>query len=186
MIITVKQFIKEGFFKAGATLSGDIIQEGESQPVIRFTSTDQELNLTYTDRDFYGNVKKMNYSIRIEKVKSNLSKGEIVYFVCPVTYKNCRTLYKLQGSVMFKCRTAYKILYPAQTSSHRERYITNYWEVKKKIEALYQMRATYSYKGKKTRRAERIERLEDKQKDHELKSLTLGLPHSLKKYFKIA
>ena len=45
--------------------------EGESQPVIRFTSTDQELNLTYTDRDFYGNVKKMNYSIMLKLVLLN-------------------------------------------------------------------------------------------------------------------
>ena len=72
-----------------------------------------ELNYSVTsdgESDVY------NCRIYISEVKSNLGNGNVLYFLCPVTYNRCRYLYMAYNYPKFKSRVAYqnRLYYPSQ------------------------------------------------------------------------
>ena len=78
-----------------------------------------QLNYTLTDED--GDPHKYNYKIHLTTLPSNLGKGEVLYFICPVSGKRCRILYKAYGYHQWKSREAYqnRLYYPLQTENDR-------------------------------------------------------------------
>ncbi|MEO7294363.1 MAG: hypothetical protein ABIW34_14740 [Ginsengibacter sp.] len=65
------------------------------------------LNLEY-QKTVEGEQTPVNYRVNIESIQSDLGKGEIYFFVCPFTFKRCKTLYMGYGSLYFKSRKVYK------------------------------------------------------------------------------
>ncbi len=121
------------------------------------------LKLRYSQKDYYGKRHQMRIVVNIKTIKSNLGKGEMLLFMCPFCYQACRELFKVNYSINFKCRKCYSTIpYPTQSSSKMWRTNSQYFNVKKTLENLYNMRDTKFYKGNKTKRAKRIEDLEIK------------------------
>jgi len=110
------------------------------------------------------NYKEIDYKINLVSVKSNLGKGEIYYFLCPMTDLRCRILYMAYGSDYFKSRFAYRnrIYYDCQTYSHKLYSVNRYFYLKDKYERTIKINYRKSYRGMKTRSFEKIEKLKEK------------------------
>lgn len=106
------------------------------------------------------------YKIYFTTVKSNLGKGEILYFICPETGFRCRTLYLLNGYFLHR-KADKQGMYSAQTKSKAGGYL-KYTDMIFKIEDLNDLinkkHFKRKYNGKPTRRytylMQKIERLE--------------------------
>ncbi|MEO0778489.1 MAG: hypothetical protein AAF146_18120 [Bacteroidota bacterium] len=107
-----------------------------------------------------------DYRINFERVPSNLGKGEVLYFICPVSERRCRVLYSAYGSLFFKVREAYEqpLYYPCQVSSKLDYANDRYWELEGRLKRLRRGKyAKRTYRGKPTKWVEREERLMDQQ-----------------------
>ena len=111
-------------------------------------------------------VSRFDYKIYLTWIPSNLGKGKVWYFLCPVTQKRCRVLYLAYGSKTWKSREAYskRLYYRAQTESKLNYANSRYWVYKKRLEDA-RPRKFYKrkYRGKLTRTALKIFKLESKE-----------------------
>lgn len=128
------------------------------------------------------------YDIQVISKPSNLGKGLIYYFLCPVTSNPCRILYfdSYTGEFCSRGGFSQRLYYPIQLRGRRDRYNARYWELEKEIEELAgagekYSRAAYNYNGKETKRSKKIEKLSDQQYELDLKRWTYGMPASLQK-----
>ena len=164
--IELSYLIKKGFIKKDCLKSGTLSWTNGSN--IRFQSNyyapeGNYLRLIYTNTDRNGEKTDHDYKIQLTTVPSNLGKGEVLYFICPVTHKRCRVLYCCYGSPIWKSRFAYhnRIYYQSQVSSKRSYWNDMYWEFEKKIKNLESnRRKQYTYKGKPTKFAVRLQKLQ--------------------------
>ncbi len=108
----------------------------------------------------------MNYKVQIEFKPSNLGKGSVLYFRCPVSKKRCRILYRAYGSQHFKAREAYqnRLYYTAQTSSKKYQIIDRFTNVRDKVEKIWESkkRKQTTFRGKPTKQAIRKKKLENR------------------------
>jgi len=95
-----------------------------------------ELSYIHTHRTT-GEETDYKYKIYCERKPSNLGKGEVLYFICPISGLSCRKLYIAYGYPKFKARQAYKnrIYYPDQLSSKLDRPNDRYWRLKRELDA---------------------------------------------------
>jgi len=131
-----------------------------------YTNEEQYIRLLYTLTSWNGEKSELDYKIQLTFVPSNLGKGKVPYFVCPVSGNRCRILYKAYGSPIWKSRGAYNhtIFYASQTSSKLSKMNDKYWKLDKEIIAIYKdNRYQTHYKGKPTRRYKRYLRLLEEQ-----------------------
>lgn len=105
----------------------------------------------------------MKYKVQIEFKPSNLGKGFVLYFICPVSFRRCRILYRAYGSQYFKAREAYKnrIYYEAQKNSKQYRLIDRFNTVRYKVESICESkkRNQTTFKGKPTKQSLKFESL---------------------------
>ena len=162
----LRWLLNNGYFRPGETISSTLSWTGGSTVSIVASNTQEKISLQlyYTITKPSGEKQSLNYTIDLVEVPSNLGKGKLLFFICPQTGKRCKILYKAYGSPIFKSREAYsyKLYYEIQTNSRLYLHTTRYLTVKKRLEKLWRMRKTYTYRGKPTRRALLINRLEDK------------------------
>lgn len=156
-----------GYFRPGEEITSLLSWTDGStiSATARNKEGDISLSLSYTITDrITGEKRSLDYLINLVEVPSNLGRGKILFFICPVTGKRCRILYKAYGSPIFKSREAYsyKIYYELQTSSRLLIHNTRYFNLERRLDKLYRMRGTSTYRGKPTRRALLIDRLEEK------------------------
>ena len=91
------------------------VQNSSINIVVEFTDFEKSIILNYKT-----NGKDICYKVYLESLPSNLGKGEVLYFVCPLTKKLCRKLY-FENSY-FLHRTAFKgIMYSKQLESKKNR-----------------------------------------------------------------
>ncbi|HQN92825.1 MAG TPA: hypothetical protein PLQ09_01785 [Prolixibacteraceae bacterium] len=94
------------------------------------------------------------YKIYFTTVKSNLGKGEILYFICPETGFRCRTLYLLNGYFLHRKACTHG-MYSGQTQSKAWGY-AKYVDLLLKIDDLNELinkkHFKRKYYGKPTRR----------------------------------
>lgn len=123
------------------------------------------LNYTVTDKST-GVKTSIEYKVQIEFIPSNLGKGYLLYFICPVSFKRCRILYRAYGSLHFKAREAYqyRLYYKAQTSSKKYALLDRYDTVRTKVETIRdcKRRNQTTFKGKPTKRSLKYNDLIDK------------------------
>ena len=116
-----------------------------------------------------GEKRDYNYRVPIVSLPSNLGKGELYYFLCPVSGRRCKVLYMGYGSEYFKCREAYRlrIYYASQLSSRLDKHNDTYWRYEKKIKQEKKKHPKTHYRGKQTEAAFRIMRMEQKRFYHD-------------------
>lgn len=135
------------------------IKEGEVISSITIM-VNTENNLPFITLNYNYENKQICYSINIISKESNLNKGEILYFQCPVTNKLCRKLYFINGC--FLHREAMKgTMYHIQTESKQHRAITRKYKVTWKGNGYDQLNQKYFkafYNGKPTKKYLRIVR----------------------------
>ncbi|MBW7942752.1 MAG: hypothetical protein H3C64_10275 [Candidatus Kuenenia stuttgartiensis] len=187
--IEIGKLIKSGYLKKGClgfsqyywsdgssiTLTGDMM------------GSNSHIQLQYSVTSNDGTKKAYDYKIEVVGVPSNLGKGEVLYFRCPVSRKLCRILYKAYGCPIWKSREAYnnRIYYSGQLSSKKDRYNDRYWALDKQLEAERKKRKTYTYKGVTTRRASRVQYLIDQQiRMDNLRWSIAAMPVALQKIFR--
>lgn len=112
-----------------------------------------ELRYSYNDKPRYAKINLVN-------VPSNLGKGKVWFFVCPVTGKYCRKLYYVNGYFMH--RTAFKGFYRGQIErkGFRSMYKAVYDKVKGQAaqKMLRSGKVLESYAGKPTKRYLRLQK----------------------------
>jgi hypothetical protein len=187
--IELSYLLKKGYIQKGKHITAPLHWNNGSSIHIESKYSEEEkylrVNYTLTDsRD--GRKYELDYKITLYTMPSNLGKGEVLYFVCPQSSNLCRILYRAYGSHLWKCRQAYtyRIYYPIQTSSKINQFNDKYWKAERALEKMYKERATTTYKGKITRRAQRIERMEETRYQMDvLRWSPAAFPKSLQKEF---
>lgn len=101
----------------------------------------------------------INYNVHLTSVPSNLGKGEIFYFVCPNTGKQCRKLYHC--SKYFLHREAFSYLYyEKQIESKKTRELHSIFDkafLKDEVyEEQYKKHFKTHYNGKPTKRYQKL------------------------------
>ena len=164
--------LKEGKIQKGCKIQGSLAWNNGSS--ISFESCYQEeekyIRLYYTLTRPTGEEYKLDYKIQFTTIPSNLGRGEIIYFVCPISGRRARILYRAYGSHYFKSRLAYrKRIYYAYQKCQKNFYDTErYFKLEKQIEALPKGRKSH-YRGKDTRHQQRIRKLNERLDYHDTK-----------------
>ena len=122
------------------------------------------LRLYYTITDRTGEKTEMDYKVFIEYKPSNLGKGNVLYFRCPISNKRCRILYRAYGSQYFKAKEAYKfrLYYAAQKVSKTYLILDRKFAAEAKLEKLIRQkkRNQRTFKGKLTKHSLKVDALD--------------------------
>ncbi|NQU87814.1 MAG: hypothetical protein HQ541_18865 [Mariniphaga sp.] len=107
-----------------------------------------ELNYKYGDES-------RCYKVILVTTLSNLGKGKVWYFLCPITKKRCHKLYLVGG--YFLHRNAFNgCMYDSQIKSKKDRNMDKifgaYFRIDKLYEQLYKKHFKKTYAGKPTKR----------------------------------
>lgn len=123
-----------------------------------YTDSEAYIQLHYNHSP-HEDIQNLKYKIYLAKVPSNLGKGEVLYFLCPVTHQKCRVLYLCYGSLIFKSRKAYnnRIYYSEQISSNLEKPNDIYWKLQRRIDKMDLKYHKPFYKGKLTKKEKKLE-----------------------------
>lgn len=156
-----------GYFVPNATAEGVITWAQGSDVIasVRFTTDTVNHRCTIAYRKADG--EQVTQTVWLRWRSSNLDQGESTggkvrgyfYFVCPVTGRSCRNLYLVNGR--FVSRHAFPHLYEQQTLSRSRRTdVFRFLTYADKVEQLEQQpRRKYTYRGKPTPFARKVERL---------------------------
>lgn len=151
------------------------------------TKAGSYIRLIYSSIDRDGNKTDHDYKIQLDTVPSNIGKGDVIYFICPVSGNRCRILYMAYGSAIWKSRATYKnrIYYQCQASSKMSHSNDRYWKLEKELEKLHKSRRKqYAYRGKPTKFALRLLKISGlMQKYDHLRWSPENMPKSLRKFF---
>jgi len=183
--IELSYLLRQGYIQKGCEIQGTISWTDDSNISFesKLTGDEAYLRLIYTNTNSYtGEKTNHDYKVYLTTIPSNLGKGEILYFVCPVTGKRCRILYKCYGSFIWKSRTAYRhrIYYASQQCSKYYYHNTRYWAIDKELEKCYKRSRRSHYKGKPTRLIKRVEQLEERKQYHDMMRYII-VPQAIKK-----
>lgn len=129
------------------------------------------IRLTYKNTNTYsGEVTNQDYKIYLITIPSNLGKGNILYFLCPVTGRRCRIFYKCYGSLIWKSRLAYhhRIYYHSQVCSKYDYHNIRYWDISRRLDVLNKKVVKNNYKGEPIRLLKTIKTLEAEQQFHDM------------------
>ncbi len=184
-------FRKKGLFKEDSFFNGTVNFNNSSISVMLNYKTDSlkdSFMLLSYNTTYRGETKSMDYMVRFTSIPSNLGKGNILYFVCPISKKRCKVLYMAYGSSYFKSLSAYKnrIYYDIQKSSKQDLYNAKYWVLeystkrKQLNHKLSQKHAKCQYNGKPTKWKQELDNLEDQLKYYDYKRIQ-ALMSKLKK-----
>ncbi len=118
------------------------------------------LSYTWTD-PYTGKPEEIRQRIDLVSKPANLGRGTVLYFRCPSTGRLCRILYRAYHARTFRSRWgfSYRLYYPGQVCGKLDRWNTRYWDVERHLDRTKTKRKAGSYRGKPTKRAERMERL---------------------------
>lgn len=151
-------YLRPGYFTSGV-INWVESNTGEKRGSISIQVTARLPNpfilLSYT----YNNDKPIDYRVGLVSIPSNLGKGLVWYFVCPVTGKRCRKLY-LVGAKFLHRKAFTGCYYEKQTFSHIARsqikLFDKYAGVDKAYEKIYSKHFRRQYKGRITKRYARL------------------------------
>lgn len=118
---------------------------------------------SYLELDYNFNDKPVRYRIELITKPSNLGKGVVWYFVCPVSGKQCRKLYLKGGKFIHRqCCNGY--FYEKQTYSKKNRQLSKNFEYLFAADKVYVPYFKTIYKGKPTKRYLKLDKLVRKAK----------------------
>lgn len=179
--------IKAGLIEKGKSISCPLSWSNNNKIGFKSTYSESELSIQLNyDHTSRGLKQSLDYKIDLVTVPSNLGKGEVLYFVCPITGQRCRILYLCYGSPLFKSRKAYnnRIYYSDQLSSKLEKPNYIYWKLERKLERMDLKYHKPFYKGKPTRKEIKIRELKEKRDYYDKLRFSFDyLPSALKKTY---
>lgn len=158
--VSISRLKKFGIFEEGSVKSSVLTWSRRGQVIgsinIWVYLTDPEhIILSYT----YNKEEEISYKVKLVSVPSNLGKGKVWYFLCPITGERCKKLYGV--GKYFLHRKAYpKAMYECQTYSKKGRGYDKAFKVMYGSDAIYS--EIYSkhfkkeYAGKPTKRYQRL------------------------------
>jgi hypothetical protein len=137
-----------------------------------FSNQNKKIRLAYQIESSSGKLYEMDYYIQLESIPSNLGRGEVFYFKCPISGQRSRILYLAYGSPIFKARQSYqiRIFYHSQICSKNEYHKERMQSLDTKIQNLESKIRKSHYRGKETRLKKRISKLRFQMNQHDLKS----------------
>lgn len=148
-----------GYFVPNATAEGVLTwtSGGEKIAAVRLTTDTTNNRCTIAYRTADG--EDVTQTVWLRWRPSNLNRGGYYYFVCPVTGCSCRKLYLVNGR--FVSRQAFTHIYEQQALSRSRRNdVFRFLSYSEKVEQLEQQpRRKYTYRGKPTPFARKVERL---------------------------
>lgn len=171
--LNIGWLLKNGYIRKGITTQGQMSWTDESTAGFECKCTDAEkwFRIHYTITDRQGNKTKLDYKIQITTVPSNLSKGEILYFVCPESGKRARVLYSAYRHHKYLHRDWYlenyniRLYYRTQQVSKADYSNTIYFNLKKRVDELenelYKKHRKRFYKGKPTKDFQKLYQLKE-------------------------
>ncbi len=182
--IEISFLLKQGFISKGGIISGSLSWNNGSSIGIQSETTEgkQEIRLYYQNQKPTGEINDLDYRIQLSSIPSNLGRGLIWYFICPISGRKARILYKCYGSLYFKSRKAYqgRIYYSCQIASKNNLHNERYFSLEKEIGKLKPLIRKKQYQGKETRLQERIRKLEAEKEYHDYLRWN-NLPKSIQK-----
>ena len=171
--IELNDLIKRGYLVKGAITEGQYYwtrggeKSGEIFLISTYTEKEKSIRLIYTLTDRTEQKEyDYDYKIYLTTVPSNLGKGEVLYFLCPVTGKRCRVLYCAYGYHKWKSREAYnhRLYYRSQTQSKMDYANSRYWALDRQINNIMTAKYfRYTHNGQLTRKTKHLESLKAKQ-----------------------
>jgi hypothetical protein len=121
--IRISSIKRNGFLRPDQMKSGIFswTHNGKVVSRILITASTKPANPFVALRYKYNEV-QMDYQVKLESLPSNLGKGSVWYFICPLTKKRCRNLYLISG--IFVHREAFPgCMYESQCQSKTYRNI---------------------------------------------------------------
>lgn len=145
------KYLEKGYYKKGSV---EFSSNGNNRGNITIYVDTRAEKYTITLIYSY-NGQGVKYSIDIVSLPSNLGKGKVFYFVCPVTQKRCRKLYCIGGE--FLHREAFKgCMYESQTYSKTYRSLNKtigaFFRSDRHYDTIYSKHFKKTYAGKPTKR----------------------------------
>ena len=134
--IRLRDLLKHGALKEGRVIKSRITLLGGLQLTLIASLTPQSryLDIAYKRT---GEAQERLLRVGIVQRTSNLGNGYIYSFVCPITGRRVRTLYKPTGSDIWSSSYSYRggdrIYYPAQRYSKLQRAREGYYRLKDKL-----------------------------------------------------
>lgn len=164
--LNLSDLLRVGYFTKDATCSGGWSwSNGDRVEIVtqrKPSGTFMDLTTHFTD--YAGEAHVERQRIYLYSVPSNLGRGKVLYFRCPFTHRPCRILYRAYHSRTWRSREGFghRLYYPQQAESGWGLNIQRERSVEAKLEALYSKRTRSTYRGRPTRQALRIAKLEAK------------------------
>lgn len=149
-----------GYFEEGEIRSGKLTWSlrGNETGSISFR-TNFRVSPPYIELNYTSSGNPINYKVFLERVKSNLGKGSIWYFKCPMTGKRCRILYGI-GQGFFHREAFKRCYYETQTYSSKSRYLCKLADIAfgadKAYEKIYKKHFKKFYANKPTKRYQKL------------------------------
>jgi hypothetical protein len=164
--IELSSLLKDKIIRKGHVIKASINWSNGGSIGITTSNTEdgKYIDLRYNQTDREGNATNYDYRVWLTSVPSNLGKGEILYFCCPVSGERCRILYSAYGYPKFKSREAYtnRLYYNCQWQSKNDYWNTRYHDTKVLLEKLKNTPTKRTYKGKPTKHQRRIDSVRGK------------------------
>ena len=139
--IDITQFRKRKSLVEGKAYSGTLKwNTNGNESSILFEANYQDSNNIYLRLNYNlkrnGVWEEIDYRVQIIEIPSNLGKGKLLYFICPVTGNRCRKLYRAYGFDKWISRDAYtalnrRLYYPVQLESYYWKHNTRYHQLDK-------------------------------------------------------
>jgi hypothetical protein len=182
--IEISYLFKQGFISRGKGIQGTLSWNNGNRIgfISELSEGKQEIRLYYQNQKPTGEINDLDYRIQLSSIPSNLGRGLIWYFICPISGRKARILYKCYGSLYFKSRKAYqgRIYYSCQIASKNNLHNERYFSLEKEIGKLKPLIRKKQYQGKETRLQERIRKLEAEKEYHDYLRWN-NLPKSIQK-----
>ncbi len=165
--IELSYLLKHQLLKRGTNTTFSLRWSG-GQSVLVSAIFDEEqpyLDLSYVLKDANGQLITQSYKVHLEQLPSNLGKGYVLYFICPVGGKRCKILYMAYDSPIFKARNAYRqrIYYSCQIVSKNHYCLVRYATLKKQLDSIEQKKYhKRKYRGIVTKREVKKQNLKHK------------------------
>ncbi|MBI9036323.1 MAG: hypothetical protein JEZ03_17825 [Bacteroidales bacterium] len=155
--INITRLIKWGYIIPEHIIEGELVcrnNQDQLDSVFIYVNTIEE---PYIELEYEFDGETRNYTIQLVSISSNLGLGEIWYFICPETNKQCRKLYFINGyfyhreafeGCMYKCQT--------KSKSYRDSIFTTFSMSYKCYNEVSKKHFKHSYAGKPTKKYLRL------------------------------
>lgn len=148
------------YFEQGQIRSGELTwsSRGSKTGSISFRAN-LAVSRPYIELNYTSKGSPISYNVFLDRVKSNLGKGWIWYFICPMTRKRCRILYGI-GHGFFHREAFKRCYYETQTYSRKSRALLKIvgrtFIAERAYDTIYKKNFKKFYANKPTRRYQKL------------------------------